>query len=157
MTSSPIRFLWNLNTNRPRVYLSDIPNFILINYKRAEIQGREVNRELWRKTGITSLWPWPLTQGHQIQQGPSQCRKQPFSENRVQIGESVGLEFCSQEFPDTQTDRHTHTQTHRQTAMKIFTPPRFRGDVITSCKWNHVSFNVNSDYMIMWMITRTIV
>ena len=39
MTSSPNRFLWNLNTNRPSVYLSDIPNFILIEHKRAEIQG----------------------------------------------------------------------------------------------------------------------
>ena len=38
-----------LNTNRPRVYLSDIPNFHFIKHKRAEIQGREVNRELWRK------------------------------------------------------------------------------------------------------------
>ena len=43
--------LWNLITNRSRVYLSDIPNFILIKYKRAEIQGREVNRELRRKNG----------------------------------------------------------------------------------------------------------
>ena len=47
MTSSPIWLLWNLNTNRP----SDIPNFILIKHKRAEKQGREVNRELWRKNG----------------------------------------------------------------------------------------------------------
>ena len=28
-----------------------IPNFILIVYKRAEIQGREVNRELRRENG----------------------------------------------------------------------------------------------------------
>ena len=49
ITSSHIRFLWNLNTNWPRVYLSDIQNFILIKHKRAEIQGREVNRELRRK------------------------------------------------------------------------------------------------------------
>ena len=31
-------------TNRPRVYLSDLLNFILIKHKRAEIQGTEVNR-----------------------------------------------------------------------------------------------------------------
>ena len=69
MTSSPIRILWKLNTNRPRIcLLSDILKFILIKHKRAEIQGREVNRELWRKkTDITSLWSWPLTQDHQIQ------------------------------------------------------------------------------------------
>ena len=51
MTSSLIWFLWNLTTNRPRVYLSDIPNFILIGQKRAEIESREVNRALWRKNG----------------------------------------------------------------------------------------------------------
>ena len=62
MTSSPIRILWNLHTNRPRVYLSDIPNFVLIKHKRVEIQGREVNRELWRKKWELrhcdlDLWP----------------------------------------------------------------------------------------------------
>ena len=49
MTSSSIQILWNLNTNRPRVYLIDIPNFIWIKHKTAEILGREVNRELWIK------------------------------------------------------------------------------------------------------------
>ena len=44
MTSSPIRFVWNLDTNRPRLYLNDLLNFILIKHKRAEIQGREINR-----------------------------------------------------------------------------------------------------------------
>ena len=43
--------LWNLNTKRPRVYLSDISNFILIEHKRAEIKSKEVNGELWRKNG----------------------------------------------------------------------------------------------------------
>ena len=38
--------------------LSNIPNFILSEHKRAEIQSREFNRELWRKMGSTSLWPW---------------------------------------------------------------------------------------------------
>ena len=46
MTSSPIRNLLNLNTNRPRVYQSDIPNFILIKHKGAELYSREVHREL---------------------------------------------------------------------------------------------------------------
>ena len=62
------------------------------------------------KIGITSLWPWLLTQGNQFQWGLSQCGKQPFSENCVQIGSSFRLEFCSQE-----NIRHTH----RQTAVKI--------------------------------------
>ena len=57
MTSSPIRFLWNFNTNRPKVCLSYIPNFILIEHKKAElIQSREVHIE--EKMCVTSLWPW---------------------------------------------------------------------------------------------------
>ena len=128
MTSSPIWFLWDLNTNRQRVYLSNISNFILIKHKRTEIQGREFNRKLWREMGITSLWPWPLTQGHQNQFGLSQCQKQPFSENRVQIGASVRVEFCSQEVRDTQTHRQTDTQTN---CSENITLPRFHGGVIS--------------------------
>ena len=44
-------FCLNSNTNLPRVFLNDIPNFISIGHKRAEIQSREVNRKLWRKNG----------------------------------------------------------------------------------------------------------
>ena len=51
LTSSPIRFLSNLYTSRPRVYLSDIADFILIEHKRAEVYSKEVNRELRRKNG----------------------------------------------------------------------------------------------------------
>ena len=51
VTSSPIRILSNLNTNLPMAYLSDKLNFILIRHKRAQIQSREVDRELWRKNG----------------------------------------------------------------------------------------------------------
>ena len=52
MTSKLIWYLGNSNTNLPRVDLSDIPNFILIRRKRAEIKkkNREVNREIW------SIW-----------------------------------------------------------------------------------------------------
>ena len=57
MTSSPIRFLSNSNTNIPRAYLSDKMNFILIVHKRAEIQRREVNRELRRKNGYFQFQP----------------------------------------------------------------------------------------------------
>ena len=46
MTSSPIQILSNSNINIPRAYQSDKMNFILIGHKRAEIQSREVNREL---------------------------------------------------------------------------------------------------------------
>ena len=61
MTSSFIRFLWNSNTNPPRAYLSDIPNFIFIGHKRHEIHNGEVNREMIRKIEIASLWLWSLT------------------------------------------------------------------------------------------------
>ena len=51
-----------LNTNRPRVYLSDIPNFILIKHTRAKIYGRKVNhQELWRTIGYWVTWPWVVT------------------------------------------------------------------------------------------------
>ena len=119
MTSSPISILWNLNTNQPRVYLSDVLNFILIKHKISEIQSREVNRELWRKNGCyvtVTLTFDPV----------SQCSKQPFSENRVKIGSSVRLEFCSQEIIG-----HTDTQTDTQTnCSKNITPPRVRWGVI---------------------------
>ena len=76
------------------------------------------------KKNFDPLWPWPLTQGHQFEKGLSQCAKQPISKNRVQIGVSVQLEFCSQEKSRTHTHTHTHThrdrQTHRQTAVKIW-------------------------------------
>ena len=76
---------------------------------------------------IESLWPWPLTKGHQFQYGSSQWGKQPFSKNRVQIGASVRLEFCSEAEPDT----HTHTHTHAQTNCSgNITPPLFCGGVI---------------------------
>ena len=52
---------------------------------------------------------------------------QPFSET---ASKSARLEFCSQVEPDTHTHRQTHTHTHRQSAVKIKTPPRFRGGVI---------------------------
>ena len=50
-------------------------------------------------------------QGHQYQKGLSNCSKQLFSEDPVKIGESARSAFCSQ------TD--THTQTDRQTEVKI--------------------------------------
>ena len=70
-----------------------------------------------------------MTQGHQLQLGLSQCSQQPFSENRVQIGASARLEFCSQ--ADSRTDTQRDKQTHRQTNFsEDITPPRFRGGVI---------------------------
>ena len=66
------------------------------------------------------LWP-KVTKFNRVR------AKQPFSENRVQIGASVRLEFCSQEFrTHRQTDRHAHTQTNWS---ENITPPRFRGGV----------------------------
>ena len=116
----PLDFLWHINTKRPRVYLSNIPIFNLIKHKIAEIQSREVNRKLWRKNGyygtVTLTFdprsPISIGSAH-IGSDPSQCGKQPFSENCVQIDASVWMKFCSQEVPDTQTLRHTDTQTDK--------------------------------------------
>ena len=67
MTSSPIHFLWNFNTTRPRVYLSDIPNFILIEIRELRYEVGKLTENYEEKTVITSPWSWPLTQGHQFQ------------------------------------------------------------------------------------------
>ena len=58
------------------------------------------------------------------------ARKQPFSENHVQIGTSVRLEFCSQEVPDTQTDTQTN-------CSENIPPQRFRGGVKKD-DWNSI-------------------
>ena len=57
----------------------------------------------------------------------SHCAKQPFSENRVHIDASVRLEFCSQYFSDTHTDRQTHTE---KNYSENIASPRFRGGVM---------------------------
>ena len=75
----------------------------------------KLTKNFEEKVGITSLWPWPLTQGLQFQKGPSQCSMQPFSKNRVQIGASVRLEFCSLTDRLTQSHTHLHTHTHTHT------------------------------------------
>ena len=79
-----------------------------INLKELRYKVGKLTENFEEKMGITSLWPWPLTQGHQIHKGLSQCGKHSCSENCVQIGASVRLEFCSQEMPDRQTHTHTH-------------------------------------------------
>ena len=68
---------------------------------------------------IASTLPWPLTQGHQFLKGSSQFGKQPFSENRVQIGTSFRLEFCSQE---NIGHTHRHTYTHRNKLQWKYNP-----------------------------------
>ena len=60
--------------------------------------------------GITSLWPWPLTQGHRFQKGLSQCDEKPFSENWVKIGSSAG----SAGILFTSRAGYVHRQTERQ-------------------------------------------
>ena len=50
-TQSSIQFLRNSNTNLPRAYKRNIPNFILIRHNRAEIHNTSMRKltELWRK------------------------------------------------------------------------------------------------------------
>ena len=74
MTSSPIRFY--------EIWSNEI-------YKLGKL-----TENYGEKMSITSLWPWPLTQGNQFQKDSSQYGKQPISENRVQIVSSDRLEFC---------------------------------------------------------------
>ena len=102
------------------------------------------------KMDIESLWPWPLTIGHQFQLGMSQCCKQPFRKNRVQIDVYVRLEFFFTSragHTDIQTDRHTHTHTHthrhtdtQTNCSENITPPRFRGGEKRKLPHRHRSF-----------------
>ena len=126
MTSSPIRILWNLYTNRPRVYLSDIPNLILIKHKRAEIQGREVNRELWRKKlelrhCDLDLWP-KVTKFNRVR---ATNGSNHLAKTASKLVHPFGWNFVHKNF---WTDTHTLTDTQTNCSENI-TPPRFRGGV----------------------------
>ena len=68
----------------------------------------------------------------QISKGSSQCCKQPFSENLVQIDLSVRLEFCSQAESDTQTN-----------CRENITLPRFCGGVMNEWvnEWMNLRMN----------------
>ena len=66
------------------------------------------------------MWPWPFTLGHQFQSGSRQYGKQPFSENRVQIGSFVRFEFCLQAEQDTQT--HTDKLKWRYNPSTMYNP-----------------------------------
>ena len=90
-----------------------MPNFILIGHKRAEIESREVNRELGRKNGYYITVTLTFDQRSPISIWFEPLRQAAIYKNRVQIGSSVRLEFCSQAEPD----RHTDTQT--KAAVKI--------------------------------------
>ena len=123
MTSSPIRFLSNLTSNRPRIYLSDLSNFILILHKRAEIYSREVNRELSKKWALRhcdlDLWP-KVTNFNRV----------PASSisNHLEKTASKSVHPFSWNFVYKQSPTHTHT--HRQTdCSENVTPPQFRGSV----------------------------
>ena len=124
MTSSPIQILWNWNTIRPRVYLSDIPNFILIKHKRAEIQGREINRELWRKKWVLrhydlDLWP-KITKFNRVRASAVSNHLAKTASKSVHL---FGWNFVHKK---CRTHRHTDTQTNWS---ENITPPRFRGGI----------------------------
>ena len=82
MTSSPIRFLRNSNTNLPRAFLSDIPNLVLIRQKRAEILCRKLIENYEEKMVNYVTVTLTFDSRSPISIGPSQCDKQPFSKNR---------------------------------------------------------------------------
>ena len=101
----------NLNTYLQRAYQIAVYQISVWSHVRElrYIVGKltEIYEE---KNYVESLWPSPLTRGHQFWQGLSQCCKQSFSETRVKMGASVRLEFCW--LTDRQTDTHTYTHTH---------------------------------------------
>ena len=78
-----------------------IQNFSLIGHST----NREFNIELCRKLDIYATFTFNLKSS--ISKDLSQCSKQPFIKKRIQISESVPLEFCSP------------TDTHTQAAVKI--------------------------------------
>ena len=130
VTSSPIRILWNLNTNRPMVFVSDIPNFILIKHKKAEIQSREVNREWWRKNGyyVTVTLTFDPRLPNLIWFEPVQEATIKWKPRPNQYIRSAGILFTRiSGHKDRQTDTHRDTQTN---CSENITPPRFRGGVI---------------------------
>ena len=99
--------------NRPRVYLSGIPNFILIEHKRAKIQSREVNRELWRKNGyyvtvtLTFEWLWPkVTNVNRVR---ARAVSNHLAKSDSKWFHLFGWNFVHKKTSDTHTDRHTHT------------------------------------------------
>ena len=135
MTSSPIQFLWNLNTNRPRAYLSDSSNFILIEHKRPEIQSNDVNRELWRKKWVLrhsdlDLWP-KVTNSNRVQ---ASAVSNYLAKNMSKSVHLSGWNFVH---------KQSFTDTHTNWSENI-TPPRFRGGVtkwlnLNLYTWNWIS------------------
>ena len=109
MTPSPIRFLWDFNTNRPRVYLSDISNFILIEYKRAKIQSREVNGELWRKNEYYVIVTLTFNPRSPISIGFEPVQLAKTASISVHLFGWNSIHKQSRTHTQRQTDRHTHT------------------------------------------------
>ena len=121
-------------------YLSDIPNFILIKHKWAEIQGREVNKKKWvlRHCDL-DLWP-KVTKFNRVW---ASAGSNHIAKTASKSVHPFGWNFVHKKF---RTHRHTHTHTHRHTDTQTncnenITPPRFRGGVknlglcMTSSRW----------------------
>ena len=116
MFEENIWYLWNLITSRLRVYLSYIPNFILIEHRRAEIQSRKFNREVWRKN-----WYYVTVTLTFDPRSPISIGFDPVRKTASKSVHLLGWNFVhKQSRTDRYTDRQTHTQTNR---------PRFCGGV----------------------------
>ena len=93
--------IWeNSTVNPPRGYESDIQNSFWLDLRELRSTVGKLT-ELWRKSRYCLIVTLTF---NQFKLGPRHCGKEPFSENCIQIGASVWLEFCSQ------TDTHRHTE-----------------------------------------------
>ena len=110
----PFDFLLNFNKHWPRVYQSDIPNFILIQHNRAEIQSRKVNKELWRKKLILHhcdlvLWP-KVTNFNRVWASAVSNRLAKTLSKSVH---PFGWNFLNKQTLDTYTNTHTDRHTDK--------------------------------------------
>ena len=136
---------WNLNVNLRRAYLNDIPNFLLIGHKRAEIHSREVNRELCRKK-------WKLRHcDHNIQPKVTNFNRARASviSNRLSKTKSVhpfGWNFVHwHTHKHTTHTHHTHTHTHTDTQTDTHTD-KLQWKYNSTISWTQINFFGSSGF-----------
>ena len=134
MTSSLIRFLWNVYTSRPRVYLSDISIWSNIRELRYTVGKLTENYE--EKMDIVSPKVTNFNRGWA--NAVSNHLAKTASKSVYLFGWNV---VHSQSRKDRQTDTHTHTQTNYSGNI---TPPRFRGGV--KCIMRHCDLDFHPNF-----------
>ena len=107
-------------------------NFMMIGWEMAEILHIEISRKHVSVTYDLDLWPKLLKifVSHGV---PIRNMYAKFHNDRLRNGWDITLwNFAKTR---TNTDKHTHTQTHKQTDMGITIPrpPPMGGEVINPC------------------------